>query len=260
MELSSLHGLWRAAHIAAGSIGLLLFWCVMCTRKGSNAHRLVGKWFVFIARLVCATAAVSCVWAICAPLQFAHVAHELTPDEQARLSGNIRFLFSILATLMAWLVAGIEMGLHVIRNKDDFSRDSMHPISLWLISGTISLVCGLYGGLLLILGDFNGILPLFLSWVGISEARSNIGLLCRTSTESTAWIGKHIECMIGAGVGMHTAFFVFGFKHLIRVQLQGVWQMIPWFIPVVIGIPAISLLTRKYTHLLQSEPAASGGR
>ena len=47
----------RIAHIAAGFISLLLFWLPVITKKGGKAHRLSGKWYVWMMWVVAGTAA-----------------------------------------------------------------------------------------------------------------------------------------------------------------------------------------------------------
>jgi hypothetical protein len=55
-----------------------------------------------------------------------------------------------------------------------------------------------------------------------------------------------MECMLGAGIGFHTAFFVFGFSRISGVQLPGIAALIPWVLPSLIGIPATTLWIRYY--------------
>ena len=61
-----------------------------------------------------------------------------------------------------------------------------------------------------------------------------------------AWWYKHMENMIGIGIGFHTAFLVLGLNRMLNVQLRGPWQIIPWLLPAAVGLPAAVLWTRYY--------------
>ncbi|TWU54334.1 hypothetical protein Poly51_30510 [Rubripirellula tenax] len=145
MEFTSAHGLLRTAHIVTGCVGLTLFWVAALTRKGGAWHRKSGLFFYLSALAVSATACVSSLWAIAAPISFAGIQRALSPDETTHLINSIRFLFVILLTLMTWLVASVIMGRHVIQQKHDFRRRSFLPIVAWLGSAFISIGCGVYG-------------------------------------------------------------------------------------------------------------------
>jgi hypothetical protein len=61
-----------------------------------------------------------------------------------------------------------------------------------------------------------------------------------------AWWYKHMENMLGVGIGFHTAFLVFGMSRLFEVRLPTPWQLLPWLLPTAIGLPAIAIWKRYY--------------
>lgn len=252
MNSQLVHDILRASHIGFGSLALVLFWIPAFARKGSRLHVISGRWFSRIAFAVAITATASCAWAIFAPTSFTGITRELTTDESARLVGSIRYLFIILLTLTTWLVASVVMGVHVSRNRVSPCTNPLAVRASWWISGGASLICGFYGVLLVSGGDFKGLLPIFLTWVGVSDSRKNLHFISEPITSEHAWIGKHIESMIGAGIAMHTAFFVFGFKQITPIPLSGGFALLPWVLPVALGAFAIHRLTKKYGNGLEA--------
>ncbi len=76
----------------------------------------------------------------------------------------------------------------------------------------------------------------------------------RGSVQPSPWWSEHLSAMLGTGIGAYTAFFVFGGRRLFSAYLPGGWELLPWFLPTVIGVPAISLTIRHYRA--RFEPAA----
>ena len=62
------------------------------------------------------------------------------------------------------------------------------------------------------------------------------------------WMVAHLSAMIGAGIGTHTAFFVFGGSRFLAELLSGQWILIPWVGPGVVGTIATIWLARKYRN------------
>ena len=68
----------------------------------------------------------------------------------------------------------------------------------------------------------------------------------REPNNRMAWFYEHIGAILGAGIAFHTAFAVFGASRLFEFRLPGAWQVVPWILPALVGIPAIVLTTRHY--------------
>ena len=117
IDSDTLHAMLRLTHIIAGTIGLCIFWIPVFATKGGRLHVASGKAFVWCGYLVAATAAVSCTWALIRPIGFTGIARELSDGEIKYLMSNVRFLFSILAVLMTWFVAGLQLGTYSMQTK-----------------------------------------------------------------------------------------------------------------------------------------------
>ena len=92
----------------------------------------------------------------------------------------------------------------------------------------------------------NYLVPVVLGLVGVLDARKNLAYLRTGPATPMGWWYLHMECMLGSGIAMYTAFFVFGFSRLVPWELNGLLAIVPWILPAAIGIPAISIWTRYY--------------
>lgn len=253
LDQHALHAFIRNSHIAVGAVSLVIFWLPIFAKKGGPLHIRSGRLFVGCAYYVSATAAVSCTWALIDPLGFTGITRELTTAEMEHLSGGVRFLFAILGTLMTWLVAGLQMGLHVVRNKMEPNVHSGFVRFCWWVAGTCSAALALFGFWHLKSAAPNYLVPVLLGIVGVLDARKQVVYL-RTPPTPNSWFYTHIECMLGAGIALYTAFSVFGFSRIVPFKLPGALGLIPWILPAMVGMTAISLLTRHYKKKLGQAP------
>ncbi len=107
----------------------------------------------------------------------------------------------------------------------------------------------------------------FVFWSGSSVvflALSPIGLLggtemwrymTRPPQFKMSWWYEHMGAMIGAGIGFHTAFAVFGASRLFDYSLSGPFAFLPWVLPAAIGVPATHMWTRYYMRKFKDLPA-----
>ena len=61
-----------------------------------------------------------------------------------------------------------------------------------------------------------------------------------------AWWYEHMTAILGAGIGFHTAFLVFGVHRVVNLGFEGPFAVIPWVAPSAIGAPAIFIWIRYY--------------
>lgn len=254
MDTTQFHSLLRLSHIVAGSIGLILFWLPVLTTKGSRVHRVSGSIFAWLAYAVAATAAISCIWALALPISFTGIQRELSSQETELLSNNIRFFFAILATLMTWLVASVQLGVYCMHTKGGEDPTKTRVISFQYLAGGASMALLVYGLFLWYSGaGSRSFAAIGLGLFGTSDLRQTMRYFSDPSKTSKAWWYMHMECMLGAGIAFYTAFFVFGFSRLFDVQLQGVWAIIPWLIPAAIGVPATKIWINVYRQRFELE-------
>ena len=159
-------------------------------------------------------------------------------------------LAGCLATLL-----GIRSGLKAVRSRHGgASRPTQADLAL-------SFAVPASAAAMLIVGIVRRN-PLFLG-LSLTVLVLRLMRLRRPGTTRFSWLYEHLSAMLGTGVGAYTAFFVFGGRRLFSAYLPGSWQLLPWFLPTILGVPVITLTVRYYRA--RFEPAgrlagASGGR
>lgn len=249
-ELSTLHQSLRWVHIAVGFLGLAAFWVPIFARKGGKIHVLFGRIFVVCAYIIVVTALFSCAWALLHPLSFTGTTRDLSEGELAELSSNVRFFTALLGVLSLWLFAALEMGIGVLRTRKNPDR-LWNPRQIFAqgISGLGSLALGIFGASFLTqTGSPLFLIPLLVGASGLGASGRILLFMRKPRLARMAWWYMHMECMLGAGIAFHTAFFVFGFSRLFNFQLQGPWALLPWLLPAAIGIPATQIWIRHYKN------------
>jgi hypothetical protein len=77
-------------------------------------------------------------------------------------------------------------------------------------------------------------------------AISNLRFCLKQTVTRGEQIIAHIGSIIGAGIGSHTAFFVFGANRFLSELLTGYVVIVPWILPSVVGTLIIFQQSRKY--------------
>ena len=249
IDPAELHFFLRYSHIGVGTFALLVFWVTVFSKKGSRFHIRCGRVFLFCGYWVVATAAISCIWAFITPISF-QTMHGAKPEVAAQYVDDLQFLFSILGFLAANVFAGLRMGVRLVQTKEAPEQLATYGLR------TAVVVSGVLGVALILFGlwhiRFAGLWSRYLVCIalgllGVAECRSSLKFLATPRPTPMAWLYKHMECMLGCGIGFHTAFLVFGASRLIPAEwLAGPWRLLPWLIPAMIGIPAISIWQKHY--------------
>lgn len=260
LDLDVIHRAVRLSHVCVGFVGLALFWIPVFARKGGPLHIRTGRLFVYCAYYVGVTGLMASIWALVHPASFfgdpalQRVAPEQVPYERE----SARFLFSITGFLALLILAGTVFGVRIVRTRDDHARlASPLVLTLVIALGVWSLALTVYGA--------SSLLACYAGWhwlpaeaagrywinailgvVGVSGVAGDLRYMLRPRATPMAWWYKHMECMLGAGIGFHAAFFVFGTWRLLRIELQGAWQLVPWLLPFAVGVPAMALWIRYY--------------
>lgn len=243
----SFHELLRLVHICAGSLGLICFWIPIFARKGGRVHLAAGRVFVWLAAVIVATAVISCTWALTAPIHFAGISRELTPDEVAILSANIRFFFALLGLLTTWFVASLQVGIRAIRTRQNQAELGDLPTRLVVAIALLASVVAVAGGTYqyLVTGQLRYLALTGLGIFGAFDSRKTLRLFAKTEHGPMDWWYLHMESMLGLGIAFHTAFFVFGGSR-IWGELPGLWAVVPWILPTAIGVTVSSVWTGYY--------------
>ena len=239
------HAVLRGTHVGLGFAGLALFWWIVARPKGTNAHRRAGRAFVWIAYIVGGTALVSSLWAVIDVDSFAPIiGKEASPERRDGLRELFRFLFLILLYLSAATLAGAVFGMRLVRYRERLAELRRTSVPWWQ---ALSMACAMllvaFGTWRLISGaPTNGMLPraayqvpLYLGLFGVAAGVREIRFVFRREHEPRSWLFKHIETLLGTGTAFHTAFIVFGAGRLFGFQIDGVWALVPWVAPPLIG-------------------------
>ncbi len=251
------HGAMRYSHIFVGFAGLVLFWIPVCSPKGGRLHRLSGKIFACCALWVGLTGTIASAWALIDPLSFAaSTGSTITEKNQAYIIERARFLFGFLGFLSIGTLSGLILGVACVWTKKNHEalRNVWVAGSLWLTVmyaaglaayGVWNLVLGWQGQHLL--GNTNKYwVHVILGLVGVWGTWGDLQYVRGPASGRMAWFYKHMECMLGTGIAFYTAFLIFGVNRIVKLDLPGAWQLVPWILPTLIGLPLISWWVRMY--------------
>ncbi len=219
-------------HVALGFISLGAFWAPVFTSKGGKAHRKAGLIYVYAMWGVVTTAAL------------------LSVNNFIIGQLNIALFLGFLSILSA---NPLWHGISILNNKRIRSR------SYQRIQTTLNLIQFLFGAFLLVYGAFfisDGIrvLMLFFGFLGItslSELRKQ--WKSRGDSQGLDWYREHYRGMITSGIAAYTAFFAFGGRQFFADILPGMWQVLPWILPTILGVTAMRLMDRYRSKITSAK-------
>jgi hypothetical protein len=218
-----------AVHIAAGSVSLASMLIPMVAVKGGRLHRRAGWVFVGAMATVSATALL---------LSGSRLLFDPTP--QGRDGG-----FFLLA--ITFLTANaVSTGVRVLRFKN---RTTTHvhwwDTGLPAVLTLFSLALGAYG---IARGQ---VLFIAFSLIGLLNGISVLRYWLRMPTTKMHWWFQHMGAMLGGCIAATTAFLV------VNANNVGLWPMVAWLSPAIIGTPATAIWTGYYRRRFN---AASSSR
>lgn len=231
----------RWAHIAAGSIALIVFWIPIFARKGGRNHVRAGWIYVALMSVVVLTAFVMSGLIFTMPVAIRRTNQSVPGGELGVFLRNQRVFATFLAYLAAVTLASGWQGIWAVETRRD-SGKMRTPFSLAL---NAAIVLG--GGIVLGLGLRYGKGPLIgMSPIGPVMGAINLRYLLRGPRERMHWWYVHLGSMIGTGIAGYTAFVVFGgaqlFPFIFKTQLRTIF----WLFPTMIGVPAIFFWIASY--------------
>lgn len=219
-----------ALHIGAGTIALLAFWLNAALRKGSRAHRYVGRAYL----IAMATVIVSGVPLLVQRLVDGH------PVTAAFL--GYLLLLTATATWRLW---------RAVRDRAVPQRYA-GPVYVALaaanlIAGAGVLALGLRVGVPLLSG---------FSAVGLVTGVVMLRKRASIAAQPLWWRHEHIDAMLGCGIATHIAFLAIGLPRMLPTVNGAVLQYVAWFGPVAVALVAKGLLDRRDRR---TAPAPRGG-
>jgi hypothetical protein len=231
----------RWAHIAAGSIALILFWIPAIAPKGGRLHIRTGWFYVVCMSVVVLTAFTMSGLAFAIPLTIRRIAEPLSATELADFLRNQRIFATFLAYLAGVTLAAGWQGIWAVETK----REPHKMRTSFSLALNTAIVLG--GMLVLVLGICYGSGPLIgLSPVGPLIGVGNLRYLLRGPQTRMHWWYEHLGSMIGTAIAGYTAFIVFGGARLFPSVARSQFYTIFWVLPTLVGVPAIFATVAYY--------------
>ena len=245
--MANLFQFLRWAHIAAGSIALIVFWIPAIAPKGGRRHVRAGWVYVILMSVVVGTAFLMSGLSFSMPLAIRRMPDPLLREEFNNFVPNQRVFAIFLAYLATITLASGWQGIWAVQTKQDPEK-MRTPFSLVL---NASIVFG--GVVVLDLGIRYGKGPLIgMSPLGPLLGTVNLRYLLQGPRERMHWWYVHLGSMISTGITGYTAFVVFGGARLFPSILETELRTILWLLPTLIGVPVIFRLTASYRRKFAS--------
>ena len=242
----------RWVHIAAGGLALILFWIPAIARKGGRLHIRAGWFYVACMSVVVVTALAMSGLAFAIPLAVRRIAQPLSPSELSHFLRGQRVSATFLAYLAGVTLAAGWQGIWAVETKRE-PKAMRTPFSL-----ALNVVVLLAGLTVLFLGIKYRSGPLIgLSPIGPFIAAGNLRYLLRGPQPRMHWWYEHLSSMIATGIAGYTAFLVFGGARLFPSVARSQLYTIFWILPVLIGVPVISMTVAYYQRKFNETGRAS---
>ena len=212
-------------HLICAFLATVLFWIAGSAMKGGPLHRRVGGWF---SRFVYATAATGAVMAI-TRLAWRAADQALTPAE----AGERQTMWLVLYVLLT-IVAPVQHGIAVVAAGavPGRVRSRLHAtLAIGSMIGSMAILPAA-----LIWGQW---LFLIVAPIGFIVGLRNMAWANRPAARRDEWEREHLTSLLTAGATLHTALLVFSSSRSLGLHLPGVFALVPWTLPAVIGMIAI---------------------
>ncbi|NVJ49325.1 MAG: hypothetical protein HWE11_02995 [Gammaproteobacteria bacterium] len=256
-----LHSIALYAHIIIGSLALLVFWLPVFSRKGGRLHVKAGQVFVYGMWAVAISGVLmsSIVWWDPLAIRFPNTT--LDPARAAKIVTQQTLAAEFLFMLSLLVMNSVQHGMLVLKAKTE-RRQLRHwsVLSVKIALLITALLVGIKG-----IMQQQILLQIFAP-ISLLSAITGLHYTYKTNVRPREWILEHFSGLIGCGIGAYTAFFAFGGRAYLQDLLPGVWQVLPWVLPGIIGTLATLWLKPKYRRqyrvqapapTLHSAPAAT---
>ena len=249
-----LHDIFRVfvwGHLAAGSVGLVLFWVVgVFSKKGAPLHKRLGLVFVY-CMLFTGTLAVGMSTLTLIDPMATHphfVEHPIFRDAEL-----VRGLFGWMMQFLALLTISLAWhGWGAVRNKRTHAGNrGWVNVALNVIVIVTAINTAVHGVLL------GQAVMLGLPVVGVASGVTNLVFAYGNAPKRFAYMIEHVKALIGAGISAYTAFLAFG---LVRLMPEQVFSPVLWSLPLIIGLSIIIWHTVRFMRMRARAAAGAAGR
>jgi len=226
-------------HVLAGITGLAAFWTPAIARKGGRTHVLVGRIFYNAACVVSLTGLTMAAVILASPLP-----------------GKPRVLAPFLVYLVLITFTPVHHGVRVLETRGNPEKIRT-PFHTTINAAAIVMAVGMVA--LAVVTRY----PVFaaLSPIGVLVGVGNLRFARRPYTSHMSWWYEHMGSMLGGGIAFHTAFLVIGAGRVLSAYLTGIYAVIPWVLPAIVGIPATRIWIAYYRRRFETRrtaPASAG--
>lgn len=229
--MSHVIDLVRTLHIAAGIIGLTVFWIPMVLGKGSVWHRRVG--WMFVAGMGAASVSGALL-----------SSYRLTTEADAqRLAAAFFLLYiSILTGAATW------KGVRVLKFKQ---RSTRHVVATDMV---VAGVLAASGAVMVALGLAEGkLLFAIFGLVGVVNGVGDLRYWLRPPTSPMHWWFEHMTGMMTTSIAALTAFLVLNAE---RLGLD-TFGFVVWLAPTLVLVP-INIVWQQYYRRRFAPKGAAG--
>lgn len=230
-------------HIAIGFLSLVLFWIPVVAKKGSALHIRTGHWYAKAMYLVGFSALILALMLMTDPISFKFTDHNFDDQKVTKVAAQMRTSGLFLLAISILVLVGVRHGLQAIKAKGNqalMRRADSLAINITLLAVAIWLGLAAAGG-----SPMNVLYYIFSALCSVT-AIINLRFCLKQNVTRGDQIVAHIFGIVGAGIGSHTAFFVFGANRFLAEFLTGYVAIIPWVLPGVIGSAIIFQQSKKY--------------
>lgn len=244
--------LLRRSHIFVGMLGLVAFWIPIAAKKGGRLHILSGRLFEWCGYYVASTALFTCARYLLTPRHFAFIDRTgETAKELARVE-FAQFFLTMLAFLAFIFLVQLRTAMRVVRTRK-------HPVEayqnweakFWLYGQLVASVALIGFGVYRLANGASSVhwLSVIVAAIPLSEFKKERHFYLHPQERKMSWWYKHMESILGCGVAFHTAGFVFLTRWISSnwgLELPGMWQLVPWVVPALVGVPATHFWIKSY--------------
>ncbi len=236
-----LHQFALYLHIVIGTVALILFWIPAIAKKGSKTHIVSGKYYTWSMYVIAVSGLLMCVLAYLDPVAIRRPPADASPERIARIIEYSRLMATFLFMLSLLVLVSIKHSILVLKVKSDRAQ-----LKHWTHSSLIYAL-GIVGLNVTIQGatEEQSLLIIF-GILSLISSMGTIHYIHKSKLRQREWMIEHLSNMIGSGIGVYTAFFAVGGRHLMAELLPGQLQLIPWIAPGIIGTLLIFKLKTKY--------------
>ncbi|MCA9698246.1 MAG: hypothetical protein KC431_12030, partial [Myxococcales bacterium] len=178
--------------------------------------------------------AIAAAWAT-APLTFKPPATALDSEQIAALERRYRAFALFFATVGVMSATAVWHGISALRRRPPVVLDHL-AYAATTLAGTALLLLGLNLGQMLFIA-----FGLIASITGLGDARF---VLRPPADPRRATIIRHLQAMLGGATAALTAFSALTLRRMVGVE--GAFALSFWLLPVVLGVLATVLWTRRW--------------